>query len=84
MVDDLHHLVRMHRHDDLRWSFDSDDAIVLRPYDSEHGAGERIDELCQKLGFEALGLGRWRVVPSSPHYEDLWVYVEQDRLDGLA
>ena len=81
MIDDLHHLVRMHLHDDLRWRFAAGDAIVLRPYRTDSGASEQLDALCRRLGFEDVGEGVWRVAQSSPHYDDLWVYVEQNRID---
>jgi hypothetical protein len=82
VIDDLHHLVRLHLHDDMRWSFGVDDAIELRPYFPDRGPDERLDRLARKLGFEASGNGVWRVAASSPHYEDLWVFVEQERLEG--
>jgi hypothetical protein len=81
MIDDLHRLARMHLHDDLRWSFGDGDAIELRPYSPTGERDDELDRLCGRLGFEYIGNGKWRVDPSSPHYEDLWVFVEQERID---
>jgi hypothetical protein len=82
MIDDVHHLIRMHRHDDLRWRLRSDESIELVPYFDDRRPDERLDELCRGLGFEPIGNGAWCVRASSPHYLDLWIFVEQDRLDS--
>ena len=82
MIDDLHHLIRMYRHDDLRWKLRFDESIELVPYFDDRRPDERLDELCRRLGFEPLGNGAWCVRASSTHYVDLWVFVEQDRLDS--
>lgn len=53
MIDDLHHLARLHRHDDVRWAFLADDTIELRPSWSEGRADEQRDQLCRQQPSEA-------------------------------
>jgi hypothetical protein len=77
MNDDLHRLVRMHLHDDLDWTFGGE----LHPCRPDGRSDELLDQLCQRLGFESLGNGVWRVALSSPHYVELWTRVVQERLD---
>lgn len=56
-------------------------ASANRPCWPDGRADERTDRLCRRRGFESQGNGVWWVALSSPHDEDLWGFVEQERFD---